>query len=153
VNSGELPEHIRDFLNTHHVAAMITVGADGWAKVAKMEPAIVNGRLWSVGHRHKVRTRRLGRDPKATLFYDAPGAQWLAVEAIVDILDGPTTPRDIVEFMRVRQGRPRGPLAWHGDNGVEVELNEGEFMNTMSAEGCLIYQFDICKTYGNIAEA
>ena len=94
---------VDEFLREHNVAAMITVGTDGRPKVAKMEPAVVDGRLLSVGHRHKVRTRRLRRDPRATLHYDAPGPTWLAVEATVEILDTPTTPDEIVGFMRARR--------------------------------------------------
>ncbi|WP_019973163.1 pyridoxamine 5'-phosphate oxidase family protein [Mycobacterium sp. 141] len=142
------PEY--DFLLHHHVAAMLTVGADGRPKAAKMEPALLDDRLLGIGHRHKVRTRRLRRDPRATLFYDAPGPAWLAVEATVDIIDTPDTPRLIVEFMRVRQQRPSGPLAWHGDNDTEVELDDTDFMNTVSAEGCILYHFNIDNTYGNL---
>ncbi|MGY4713112.1 hypothetical protein ACXDF8_26805, partial [Mycolicibacterium sp. CBM1] len=133
-------------------AAMITVGTDGRPKVAKMEPAVVDGRLLSVGHRHKVRTQRLRRDPRATLFYDAPGPTWLCVETTVEILDTPTTPADIVAFMRLREHRPEGLLAWHGDNGVEIELTETEFEQTMRDEGCVLYLFRIDRTYGNLPD-
>ena len=141
---------VDEFLREHNVAAMITVGTDGRPKVAKMEPAVVDGRLLSVGHRHKVRTRRLRRDPRATLFCDAPGPAWLCVETTVEILDTPTTPAEIIAFMRLRENRPEGLLAWHGDNGVEVELTETEFAQTMRDEGCVLYLFHIDKTYGNL---
>ncbi|MCV7177431.1 pyridoxamine 5'-phosphate oxidase family protein [Mycolicibacterium sphagni] len=149
---SQLPAAEREFLFHHHVAAMLTVGADGRPKAAKMEPAIVDDQLLSIGHRHKVRTRRLRRDPRTTLFYDAPGPTWLAVEATVEILDTSDTPRQIVEFMRVRQCRPRGPLAWHGDNHSEAELDETDFISAMIAEGCLLYHFSIDKIYGNLSD-
>ena len=38
---------VDEFLREHNVAAMITVGTDGRPKVAKMEPAVVDGRLLS----------------------------------------------------------------------------------------------------------
>lgn len=147
---SELPAREYEFLAHHQVAAMLTVGTDGRPKAAKMEPAVVDDQLLSIGHRHKVRTRRLLRDPRTTLYYDAPGPAWLAVEATVDIIDTPDTPRLIVEFMRLRQQRPTGPLAWHGDNYTEVELDDTDFMATMVAEGCLLYRFAIDKTYGNL---
>lgn len=150
MRTSQLPAAEQDFLRSHHAAAMLTVGTDGRPKVAKMEPAVLGDQLLSVGHRHKVRTRRLQRDPRATLFFDAPGHTWLAIEATVDIIDTPDTPRLIVDFMRLRQQRPSGPLAWHGDNDIEVELDEIAFMHTMTAEGCILYHFDIDKTYGNL---
>jgi hypothetical protein len=146
---SELSETDQRFLEGHQVAAMITVGADGWAKAVKMEPAVVDGRLWSVSHRHKVRTRRLRRDPRATLFYDAAGSAWLAAEAVVTILDGPEVPRQLVRLMRVRQDRPSGPLSWHGDNHAEIDLDEDAFIQAMTGEGCLIYEFDIQRVYGS----
>ncbi|WP_203457342.1 pyridoxamine 5'-phosphate oxidase family protein [Mycolicibacterium sp. CBMA 361] len=150
MNPSQLPADVHDFLLHHHVAAM-TVGVDGRPKAVKMEPAVLDDQLLSVGHRHKVRTRRLRRDPRATLYFDAPGPTWVALETTVDILDTPATPAQIVAFMRLRQQRPHGPLAWHGDNGTEVELDDDEFMHTMTAEGAVLYQFTIDKTYGNLA--
>lgn len=147
---SQLPTHEYEFLVRHQVAAMLTVGADGRPKAAKMEPTVLDDRLLSVGHRHKVRTRRLLRDPRTTLFYDGPGPTWLAVEATADVVDTPDTPRLILKFMRLLQQRPTGPLAWHDDNHTEVELDDTDFMATVAAEGCLIYQFDIDKTYGNL---
>ncbi|WP_078058409.1 pyridoxamine 5'-phosphate oxidase family protein [Mycolicibacter icosiumassiliensis] len=147
---SQLPAAEQDFLRRHHVAAMLTVGTDGRPKAAKMEPAVVDDQLLSIGHRHKVRTRRLHRDPRATLFYDAPGPTWLAIEATVGIIDNSDTPKLIVDFMRVRQQRPTGPLAWHGDNHIEVELDDTTFMHTMTSEGCILYHFDIDKMYGNL---
>jgi hypothetical protein len=146
---SELTGTDRRFLEDHQVAAMITVGADGWGKAVKMEPAVVDGRLWSASHQHKVRTRRLRRDPRATLFYDGEGPAWLALEAVVSILDGPEVPHQLVRLMRVRQGRPAGPLSWHGENGTDAELDEDDFVRVMIDEGCLIYDFDVRRAYGN----
>lgn len=146
---SELAEADQRFLEDHRMAAMITVGADGWAKAVKMEPAVVDGRLWSVGHQDKVRTRRLRRDPRATLCYDGAGPSWLTVEAVVTILDGPDVPQQLVRLMRVRLGRPTGPLSWHGDNGIDVDLDEDAFVRTMIEESCLIYEFDVQRVYGN----
>jgi hypothetical protein len=146
---SELAEADQRFLEDHQIAAMVTVSTGGWAKAVKMEPAVVDGKLWSVSHAHKVRTRRLRRDPRATLFYDGEGPAWLALEAVVTILDGPEVPSHLVRLMRVRQGRPAGPLAWHGDNGIDVELDEDDFVQTMASEGCVIYEFNVQRVYGN----
>ena len=151
LSNTDVSAHTRQFLQCHHAAAMLTVGTDGRPKAAKIEPALVDDRLLSVGHRHKVRTRRLRRDPRATLFYDAAGPTWLAVETTVEILDTTTTPADIIDFMRVLQRRRVGPLRWTDEHGADVELDERKFADAMVAEGCLLYHFRIDKTYGNLA--
>ena len=128
---------------------MVTVGQDGWAKAAKMEPAFMDGGLWSVSHRHKVRTRRLQADPRCTLIFDKPGPLWFTIEATVTIHDTPDTADKIIAFMRIRQDRASGPLAWHGDNGYEEELDEADFRAAMVSEGCVLYEFDVQRIYGN----
>jgi hypothetical protein len=135
-----------NFLEDHHSAAMITVAADGLAKVARVGVALVDGRLWSSGVKERVRTKRLRRNPRCTLFvFDTAqaGFAWLALETTVTILDGPDVPQQSLHLFREMQGRPTGPLSWF--NG---ELAEPEFLQAMVDEGRLIYEFEVHRTYG-----
>jgi uncharacterized pyridoxamine 5'-phosphate oxidase family protein len=133
-----------EFLKDHHSAAMITVGADGMAKVARVGVALVDGKLWSSGTRDRVRTKRLREHPQCTLFvFDTAGFGWLALETTVAILDGSDVPALSVRLFRQMQGRPTGPLSWFAG-----ELTEEQFLQAMVDEGRLIYQFEVHRTYG-----
>lgn len=80
------------FLQGHRQAAMVTVGEDGYPKLARVGLALVDGKLWSSGTQDRVRTARLRRDPRCTLFVFDPGFLWLALETTVTILEGPAVP-------------------------------------------------------------
>jgi hypothetical protein len=134
-----------EFLREHHSAAMITVTSAGVAKPARVGVALVDGRLWSSGTRDRVRTARLRRDPRATLFVFGPQYPWLAVESTVTLLDGPDAPELNVRLFRAMQGRPEGPLSWFGG-----ELDEDAFRARMVEEGRLVYQFEPTRTYGMV---
>ena len=56
------------FLAEHHSAAMVTVNPEGIAKVARVGVALIDGKLWSSGTEDRVRTKRLRRDPRCTLY-------------------------------------------------------------------------------------
>jgi PPOX class probable F420-dependent enzyme len=131
------------FLEDHHAAAMITVGGDGVAKVARVGIALVDGTLWSSGTQGRVRTRRLRRDPRCTLYVPDPGFAWLTLETTVEILEGPEAAAANLRLFRRMQHRPTGPLAWFGR-----EIEEAEFLEQMRAEQRLIYQFTITRAYG-----
>src|SRR5580658_9332350 len=103
-----------DFLTTHHSAAMITVTAEGIARTSRVGIALVDGNLWSSGTADRVRTQRLRRDPRCTLFVFDAGFAWLALETTVTILDGPDVAARSVRLFRVMQGRETGPLSWFG---------------------------------------
>src|SRR5258708_20966799 len=99
-----LSERQRQFVEDHNAAAMVTVGADGLAKVARVGVAVVDGKLWSSGTEDRVRTKRLRRDPRCTLFvYDVSSPLWLAIEATVTILDGPDAPPLSLRLFRTIQ--------------------------------------------------
>jgi PPOX class probable F420-dependent enzyme len=133
-----------DFLSRHHSAAMVTLATDGTPKVARVGCALVDGKLWSSGTRDRVRTARLRRDPRCTLFvYDGTGYGWLAVESTVTILDGPDAAELNLRLFRAMQGKPSGPLSWFGG-----ELSEAEFLATMRSEGRLVYEFEAHRVYG-----
>ncbi len=139
-----LAQHDRQFLSDHHSAAMITVARDGTPKVARVGVALVDGKLWSSGTQDRVRTKRLRRDPRCTLFvFDHPGWGWLALETIVTILDGSDAPMQSLQLFRVMQGRPTGPLMWFGG-----EMGEEQFLERMAEEQRLIYEFDVNRAYG-----
>lgn len=131
------------FLEEHPAAAMITTTRAGVAKVARVAVTPMDGQLWSSGTESRVRTRRLRRDPRCTLFVFDAGFAWLALETIVTILEGPEVPAQSLALFRRMQKRPTGPLSWFGG-----DLDEGQFLQTMVDEGRLIYQFDVQRTYG-----
>jgi PPOX class probable F420-dependent enzyme len=132
-----------DFLADHHSAAMITVGRDGTPKAARVGVALVDGKPWSSGTADRVRTRRLRRDPRCTLFVYDTGYAWLALETSVRILDGPDAAEQNLRLFRVMQDRPSGPLSWFG-----AELAEEDFLRAMADEGRVIYEFEVHHTYG-----
>lgn len=138
-----LPERDLDFLRQHHGAAMITVAADGMPKVARVGVALVDGRLWSSGTSDRVRTRRLRRDPRCTLYVPGDAFTWLALETTVTILEGPDAPQQTLRLFREMQGRPTGPLMWYG-----AELEDELFLQRMVEEQRLIYEFDVHRSYG-----
>jgi hypothetical protein len=121
---------------------MITVGEDGFAKAVRVGVALVDGNLWSSGHRRRVRTDRLRRDPRCTLFFFDPQYAYLTAETNVTILDGPDAPRLNLTLFRGMQKRPTGPLMWYGE-----ELEEDVFLQRMIDEERLIYEFDVLKSY------
>lgn len=139
----ELSEKEIEFLQNNRTAAMITVDSAGVAKAARVGVGLVDGRLWSSGTQDRVRTRRLRRDPRCTLFVFSDSFNWLTVEATVSILDGPEAPELNVRFFRLIQNRPTGPLSWFG-----AELDEDAFRARMIEEGRLIYELGVERTYG-----
>lgn len=131
------------FLEREHSAAMITIGADGMPKPARVGVALVDGRLWSSGARDRVRTSRLGHDPRCTVFVFSQGFSWLALETRVTLLDGPEAPAQNLRLFRIMQNRPTGSLTWYGS-----ELDEAAFVRAMAEEGRLIYEFEVLRSYG-----
>ncbi|MDP9075661.1 MAG: pyridoxamine 5'-phosphate oxidase family protein [Actinomycetota bacterium] len=131
------------FLEANHSAAMITVAADGLAKAARVGVALVDGKLWSSGTQDRVRTKRLRRDPRCTLFVFDPGFAWLSLETSVTILDRPDAAHLNLRLFRHMQDKASGPLQWFGG-----ELSEDEFLRTMADQGRLIYEFEVHKSYG-----
>ncbi|HEY4462621.1 MAG TPA: pyridoxamine 5'-phosphate oxidase family protein [Streptosporangiaceae bacterium] len=138
LSGGEL-----SFLEGHHSAAMMTIGAGGWPKPARVGIALVDGNLWSSGTQDRVRTRRLRRDPRCTLFVFDEGFRWLALETTVTLLEGSDAAAQNLRLFRVMQDRPSGPLSWFGG-----ELDEEAFLQAMADEDRLIYEFDVHRSYG-----
>jgi hypothetical protein len=122
---------------------MITIGEGGVPKAVRVGVALVDGRLWSSGTKDRVRTSRLRRDPRCTLFVFDRQVSWLALETTVTILEGSQAAAQNLQLFRVMQNRPSGSLTWYGR-----ELDEASFLQTMTEEGRLIYEFDIARSYG-----
>jgi Pyridoxamine 5'-phosphate oxidase len=131
------------FLETQRSAAMITTGEDGVPKAVRVGVALVDGNLWSSGTQGRVRTSRLRRDPRCTLFVFDQGYSWLTLETMVTLLDGPEAAAQNLRLFRVMQNRPSGPLSWFGS-----ELDEASFLRAMADEGRVIYQFNVERAYG-----
>lgn len=131
------------FLESRHSAAMITIGEGGTPKAVRVGVALVDGKLWSSGTQDRVRTSRLRRDPRCTLFVFDQQFSWLALETTVTLLEGSEAAAQNLQLFRVMQNRPSGSLSWFGG-----ELGEAAFLQTMTAEGRLIYEFDITRSYG-----
>jgi PPOX class probable F420-dependent enzyme len=132
-----------DFLATNHSAAMITVGRDGTPKVARVGVGLVDGKVWSSGTADRVRTRRLRRDPRCTLYVHDNRFAWLALESSVTILDGSEAADQNLRLFRAMQSRPSGPLSWYG-----TELADDEFLQRMVDERRVIYEFEVHHAYG-----
>jgi hypothetical protein len=132
-----------DFLAKNHSAAMVTVNDDGIAKAARVGVAVVDGKLWSSGTADRVRTKRLRRDPRCTLYVHDNMFGFLTLETTVTILDGPDAAEQNLRLFRVMQAKPTGPLSWFGG-----EYEEDDFLAQMRSEGRLIYEFEPHHTYG-----
>lgn len=139
----ELTAEQTAFLEANHSAAMITVDEAGVAKATRVGVALVDDALWSSGTQSRVRTRRLRRDPRCSLFVFGGAFAFLTLETTVTILDGDDAPELNLRLFRRMQSRPAGPLSWFGG-----ELDEDAFRARMAAEGRLIYQFTVEKAYG-----
>lgn len=122
-----------EFVSANPAAAMVTVGADGRPRVARVAVGVIDGELLSSGTQARVRTRRLRHDPRCTLYVHGADWSWLALETNVTILDGPEAPAETLRLFRSMQGRPDGPLDWFGQR-YEPEA----FVRLMADEGRLI---------------
>jgi PPOX class probable F420-dependent enzyme len=123
----------REFLERNHAAAMVTLRPGGSPHVVRVGVALVDGKLWSSGLPQRVRTGHLRRDPRAALFvFDPSGSNawaWLAVEAVVTILEGPDAPDKSVELFREMQ---KGCLA---NRSPATSSGKGRRRPSRSSEG------------------
>ena len=141
-----MDDRLREFLDEHHAAAMVTLGRNGTPHVARVGVALVDGKLWSSGTQGRVRTGHLRRDSRSTLFVFDPRWRWVALESTATILEGPDIPEMSLRLIRVMQGQPPdspGPAVWNGK-----EMTPDEFARIMVEERRLIYQFEIHRHYG-----
>ena len=116
-------------MEEHASAAMVTVAQDGTPRVARVGIALVDGKLWSSGTQDRVRTKRLRRDPRCTLFVFEAGWKWLTLDTTVRILEGDDAPELSLRLVRTMQKKPTGPLGW-----LTGDLSEEEFLAAMVEE-------------------
>lgn len=131
------------FLENNRSAAMITIAKDGMPRAVRVGVALVDGKLWSSGTQDRVRTDRLRRDPRCTLFVFDKQYAFLTLETTVNLLDGPDAPELNLRLMRLMQNKPTGPLNWFGQ-----ELDAEAFLQTMVEQKRLVYEFEISRAYG-----
>lgn len=139
----ELTPQQHQFLEGTHGAAMITVSGDGFSKAARVGVALVDGKLQSSARGGAVRTARLRRDPRCTLFVFDSRFSYLTLETTVTIVGQPESVDASVTLFRAMQGRPEGPLAWFGR-----ELEEDEFRRQMVDEDRIVFEFEVSRAYG-----
>lgn len=131
------------FLENNRSAAMITIAQDGMPRAVRVGVALVDGKLWSSGTQDRVRTARLRRDPRCTLFVFDKQYAYLTLETTVNILDGDNAPELNLRLMRLMQNKPTGPLNWFGQ-----ELDTEAFLQKMAEQKRLVYEFEISRAYG-----
>jgi uncharacterized pyridoxamine 5'-phosphate oxidase family protein len=131
------------FLENNRSAAMITIAQDGMPRAVRVGVALVVGKLWSSGTQDRVRTDRLRRDPRCTLFVFDKQYAYLTLETTVNILDGDNAPELNLRLMRLMQNKPTGPLNWFGQ-----ELDTEAFLQKMAEQKRLVYEFEISRAYG-----
>ena len=124
---------------------MTSLGRDGTPHTVRVGVALVDGKLWSSGAQTRRRTTHLRHDPRSTLFVFDERFRYLTIEAEVTILDGPEAAELHLRLMRTMQRRPADSptLSWFGG-----EQTPEQFVATMPAEGRIIYQFEVLRTYG-----
>ncbi len=138
------------FIAAHPHAAMITVGGDGRPRAVKIEAAMVDGVLESASHADKLRTRRLRRDPRCSLYFADEQHAWLSLDVGVTIIDGEAAARALVRFFRVRDERPTGPLDYHSDRSHHLGLSGSELEEVLAAEEAVLFRFTVERQYGNL---
>ena len=138
-----LSDSQRSFLESNQSAAMITIGDDGAPRAVRVGVALVDGKLWSSGTQDRVRTARLRRDPRCTLFLFDARWGWLTLDTTVRILEGEDAPKMNLRLFQQMQNRPTGNLNWFGR-----ELSLEEFLHVMVEENRLIYEFEVIRGYG-----
>ena len=141
------------FLDTHHTAAMTSLGADGTTHAVRIGAALVDGKVWSSGTEGRKRTAHLRRDPRSTLLFFDGEWRWLTLECRVNILDGRDAPQQNLRLFEVMQrGMPNatapGKIVWYG-----AERTSEEFLQLMVDEHRLIYEFDVIRAYGMYGES
>jgi hypothetical protein len=131
------------FIEQNPSAAMITLAPDGRPKAARVSVAVVGGKLWSTGTVDRARTRRVLRDPRATLFVFEPGHAYRSLETTVTVLHGPAGIDANVALFRALRRRPTGPISFFG-----TEYDEDAFRQVLVDDGRIVYEFDVLRSTG-----
>ena len=105
--------------------------------------SVVDGKIWSSGNRNRVRTKRLLKDPRCTLYVHEPAFSFLAVETTVTILDDEKTLDDSVRYFRQMMGFPEGNITWRGE-----DMTEEQFRDWLVQDERILYEFEPVRFYG-----
>jgi hypothetical protein len=147
-----MDDTILAFADRHPDAAMITLRPDGSAHMARIEVAVVDGRLWSSGSPALVRTRNLRRDPRCSLFLFGPHPYWLGLEAEVTLIEGPAAP-DLHGRLMLARHKDRTPegMVWGHDDAIGGDRLYAldEYVEHIRVAERLIYEFSALRVYGN----
>jgi hypothetical protein len=147
-----MDDDARAFLQDNHAAAMITLRKDGTPHAVRVGIGLHGDKIWSSGTQARLRTKHIRRDPRATLFVfdsvSSPGFRYLTLECMVVLLEGEDAQQMSVGFFRDLQSKmspapPPGKLLWYGQPKTEEE-----FLQSMRAEGRLLYEFTVHRAYG-----
>jgi Pyridoxamine 5'-phosphate oxidase len=147
-----MDSRIAQFVKMHPDAAMITLRPAGSAHMARIEVAVVEGRIWSSGAEDLVRTRNLRRDPRCSLFVFGPHPDWVGLETQVTLLDGAESVEMHVKLMGERHNGlvPEGMVMGHDDRiGGDRLYSMDEYTRHIACDKRLIYDFEIKRVYGN----
>jgi hypothetical protein len=131
------------FLAKSSSAAMITLAPDGTPKAARVSVALVDGKVWSSGTLDRARTRRVLRDPRATLFLFEAEHAYRSLETTVTVLDGEAGVDANVRLFRQLRGQPEGPISFFG-----TDYEEEAFRAVLAADGRIVYEFDVLRSTG-----
>ncbi|HEX4357055.1 MAG TPA: pyridoxamine 5'-phosphate oxidase family protein [Pseudonocardia sp.] len=150
-----MDRQLTTFLERHPDAAMITLRADGSAHMARVEVALLDGRLCGTGAPELLRTRHLRRDPRCSLFVFGPHPHWVGLETKVTIVEGPDVPPRLARLMQARHGAaaPPGMVLGHDEAvGHDRLFGFDEYAEYVRGQGRLLYEFDLQRAYGNYRE-
>jgi PPOX class probable F420-dependent enzyme len=128
-----------EFLSHNHSAIIITVRKDGSPHVARVNCALIDGKMCSSGTQTRVRTRHLRSNPKAALcvLKEDNHALWLGVEGRVKIHELPDAFDRLLALRRLTGREP---------DDIEA------FRQTMIREQRLIFELTPERTYGRFED-
>jgi PPOX class probable F420-dependent enzyme len=131
-----MDDKVQKFLETHHGAIQTTLRKDGSPHVARIGVGLVEGKLWSSATQTRLRTKHLRRDPRSSLavLNSRNPYEWVGLDCIVTILDGPDAVDQNLALYRVIAGKDPDDME--------------EYRAAMVEEQRLIYEFEIKKAYG-----
>ncbi|MFA7296799.1 MAG: pyridoxamine 5'-phosphate oxidase family protein [Dehalococcoidia bacterium] len=152
-----MDDRVRAFLQANHLATLTTHRPDHVPHSAHITVGVVGDRLWSSGTERRMRTVFMRLDPVCTLLvfplradghatyhHGTVGAEWLGIEANVEVLDGPDVPQQTIDLLRaLHPEAPVGTVHWQGTLHPEAEVREA-----IRAEGRVIYDFEVVRAFG-----
>ncbi len=147
-----MDDRLQTFIVRTPDAAMITYRLDGTAHMARIELAVVDGRIESSGAPSLVRDRHVRRDPRCSLFVFGPHPNWLGLETEVTVVDGDDAPGRLVALMQARHGdeMPEGMVLGHDEAlGHDRPYTVDEYIQSVREQHRSVYEFEVKRAYGN----